>query len=227
MSQKIGNVGLLDLSKATEESIKDIEEVGNVGVVLYSQETAHLMSRMNIGNIGKSLKITKDFQLQQGVLTIDKNYVNSIQEPQKFFIMGVVIIKKDVEPQMLTKDKISLSGIGKVYAPENVYGQTGSVVMDGLMVSTYEGAPPKVENGDFTLTNAYLDGQAEPLNLIVNGVLHLAGDLDVKKFEDSVSMLEVNGVVTIPGEMEPSFYKKNPVINGVVEAMSGCRSTDL
>lgn len=57
MKQKIGNVGLLDLRHATEESIKGIESINNVGVVFYHKENAHLLSSLSIGNIGKSIEL--------------------------------------------------------------------------------------------------------------------------------------------------------------------------
>ena len=44
MSQRIGNVGLLNLVNATEESVKGIERIENVGLVLYGKENAHLLT---------------------------------------------------------------------------------------------------------------------------------------------------------------------------------------
>ncbi|WP_088035373.1 hypothetical protein [Evansella clarkii] len=218
MGQIIGNVGVLDLTKATEESIQGIDEISNAGVVLYRPETAHFLTRLNIGNIGKSKELPEGAQLHQGVLTIDKGYLASIKDTMKLFIIGVVIFDKNIDPEQISKEKLMISGIGKVYAPSHLSGAASSTVTDGtISVSVYEGAPPRIENGEFTLTNTYLDGQEEKVNLLVNGVLKLARDLDMKKFNEKLNKLEVNGVLNLYAEQETEFYRKKADITGVVE----------
>ena len=64
----IGNVGSLDLRKATEASIAEISRIGNVGAVLYSPETAHLVARLNMGNVGASVEVPEDAKMLAGLL---------------------------------------------------------------------------------------------------------------------------------------------------------------
>ena len=51
----IGNVGTLDLRTATAETVAQIQRIGNVGIVLYTPETAGLILRLNLGNVGASM----------------------------------------------------------------------------------------------------------------------------------------------------------------------------
>ena len=61
MSRIIENVGMLDLTQATEETVTSIERIGNVGLVIYRAETAHLLTLLkNAGNIGKTIEIPED-----------------------------------------------------------------------------------------------------------------------------------------------------------------------
>ena len=46
----IGNVGILDMRTATEESIDRIAKIGNVGSILCSPETKQYVTKLQIGN---------------------------------------------------------------------------------------------------------------------------------------------------------------------------------
>lgn len=208
-SQRIGNVGVLNLSNATAESIKGIERIGNVGMVLYRKETAHLLSSLNIGNIGASVEIPEGYSIFNGTLTIDDAYLQSISDPVNLLVNGIVIIDKNVQANQLRKELLQLIVNGKVYVPSHLSGSVNNIVKKGSgHVQTYRDAPPRMENGMFTLTNSFLQSQEEPQSLVVNGVLSFEKDLDMKMFTEKINKLEVNGVISLHQEQEASLYKK-------------------
>jgi hypothetical protein len=209
MNQHIGNVGLLNLVNATEESIKGIERIENVGMVLYRKENAHLLSRLNIGNIGSSMEIPENFSLFNGVLNVDEAYLQSISEQVNLLVNGVVIIDKNVQPEQMNKEKLNLRVNGKVYSPAHLSGLASGVLSKGSgAVETYHGARPRFENGKFTLTNSFLQSIDEPLHLVVNGVLSFSKELNMDLFNEKISKLEVNGMIALYENQEAFLYKK-------------------
>ncbi|MDQ0975082.1 hypothetical protein QFZ31_004960 [Neobacillus niacini] len=209
MSQRIGNVGLLNLVNATEESIKGVERIENVGLVLYGKDNAHLLTRLNIGNIGSSLEVPSGYRLYNGVLNLDQNYLSSIVEPVLLLVNGVVIIDWNVQPDQIQAGNLNLMVNGKVYCPGHLSGVSGSMLTkNNGAVETYHSAPPRLENGKFTLTNSFLQSVDEPLFLVVNGLLTFAQDLNLDLFNEKINKLEVNGKIEIFETQEAYLYKK-------------------
>lgn len=209
MSQRIGNVGLLNLVNATEESIKGVERIENVGLVLYGKENAHLLTKLNIGNIGSSLEIPAGYRLFNGVFNLDQNYLSSIVEPVFLLVNGIVIIDKDIQADQVQSGQLNLVVNGKVYSPSHLSGITGKILSKGSgEIEIYDGAPPRFENGKFTLTNSFLQSIDESLYLVVNGLLTLAQDLNLDQFNEKISRLEVNGKISLYENQEPILYKK-------------------
>ena len=209
MSQRIGNVGLLNLVNATEESVKGIERIENVGLVIYGKENAHLLSMLNIGNIGSSIEVPVGYRLFNGVLNLDQNYLSSIVEPVFILVNGIVIIDQDVQPDQVQAEQINMLVNGKVYSPAHLSGLAGRMLTKGSgEVETYHGAPPRFENGKFTLTNSFLQSIEESLYLVVNGVLALAQDLNMDQFSEKLSKLVVNGKISLYENQETYLYKK-------------------
>ncbi|WP_045518312.1 hypothetical protein [Neobacillus niacini] len=209
MSQRIGNVGLLNLVNATEESVKGIERIENVGLVIYGKENAHLLTRLNIGNIGSSLEVPVGYRLFNGLFNLDQNYLSSIDEPVFLLVNGIVIIDKNVQADQVQAEQLKMMVNGKVYCPSHLSGIAGKMLSKGSgAVETYHGAPPRLENGKFTLTNSFLQSIEESLYLVVNGMLTFAQDLNVDLFNEKISKLEVNGKISLFENQESYLYKK-------------------
>ncbi|MFJ5758981.1 hypothetical protein ACIQAA_07540 [Neobacillus sp. NPDC093182] len=209
MSQRIANVGLLNLVNATEESIKGVERIENVGLVLYGKENAHLLTKLNIGNIGSSLEIPAGYRLFNGVFHLDQNYLSSIVEPVFLLVNGIVIIDKNIQEDQVQAGKLNVVVNGKVYSPSHLSGIAGKILSKGSgEVETYHGAPPRFENGKFTLTNSFLQSIEESLYLVVNGLLAFAEDLDLDQLNQKISKLEVNGKISLYENQESYLYKK-------------------
>src|SRR5690554_3903963 len=120
MKQRIGNVGLLNLMNATAESIHNIERIGNVGMVVFRKETAHFLTELNIGNIGKSLEVPEGYKLSNGIINIDHAYLESLNEPQNLLVNGIVIIHHDVKLEDARWKKLNVIINGVIYAPPHL-----------------------------------------------------------------------------------------------------------
>lgn len=215
MNQRIGNVGRLNLLDATEESIKGIERIENVGVVLYKKKNMHLLSMLNIGNLGATIEIPDDYTILYGSLHLDDGYFHSLSEPIKLFVLGDVIVDRGVQPQQLKESILDLKIKGHAYCPAHLYrfiieltsGSDGSV-------EVYDSAPPRFEKGTFTLTNSYLSAITEPLDIIIKGMLTFSKDLDMSLFDEKINKLDIKGYVKIYEEQEPYVYQKTVTLSG-------------
>ena len=92
----ISNVNILDLTKATEETITSIKRIGNVNVLLYSKENAHLIPKLAIGNLNTSVQLDNSPKLTTGQLVISKQSVQDIIEPQDHVVVGQMLIEPEV-----------------------------------------------------------------------------------------------------------------------------------
>lgn len=221
MTQVIGNVGMLDLTQATEESVRNIAKIGNIGVVIYRAETAHLLTHLKqAGNIGKTLEVPRGYRYYKGMLRLNGEYFkDSGEAATKVLVNGLVLIEPEVTLEMIEKG-LPFAVNGQIYAPRHLAG----AVMASLLKS--EGAAaevleydsfPRFEDGKFQLTNAYLASAREPMHLVVNGVLQLAEDLEMEQFAAKIECLRVNGTAIVREEQSVLFYEKLKTVRGLVE----------
>ncbi|TWT06178.1 hypothetical protein [Planomicrobium sp. CPCC 101079] len=221
IKQRIGNVGVLNLLNATEESVKSFGEISNVGMVLYKSGQSHLLASLTIGNIGKTVEVPDGYRYYNGKLTIDPVYVNSLNEPLKMVVSGMVILGKELKREQLEDSGMKLIVNGEIYAPTHLAGFASQFFAEGShTIEFYTDAPPRFENGVFTLSNSFLNAAVAPLHLVVDGVLELPKSLDMELFQEKIEKITVNGVVTLHEEQESALYKKmESSLNGVINVI--------
>lgn len=139
MSRIIENVGMLDLTQATEETVTSIERIGNVGLVIYRAETAHLLTLLkNAGNIGKTLEIPEGHRYYSGTLRLDEEYFQLLEQPDRVFVNGTVIIDKEVSLEVFQNGTLHLVVNGQVYAPRHLAGAvTAALIKAGEPARKY------------------------------------------------------------------------------------------
>ncbi|UOQ44873.1 hypothetical protein MUN89_02650 [Halobacillus salinarum] len=220
MSQRIGNIGKLNLIHATEESIAEIEEIENVGIVFYRKQTSHLLNKMNIENVGLCLEIPEGYTFVDEMIEIDESYLQSITEPVKLFAEDDVMIAESVQPEQLRNAPVELMVAGTVYCPKHLAGAVYSLFSEGTAkVKTYEEAIFRFEKGSFELTNGHLNALEKPLYLVVSGKLHFSPDLDMDLYKEKLYKLEVKGLVSVFESQEPYFYQKSDGLKGKVDVI--------
>lgn len=221
MGQKIGNVGLLNLLNATEESVKKVERIENVGAVIYRAGNAHLLSALNIGNLGASLELPEDYRYFNGELTVDAAYLQSLGGEQKLAVNGTVIFSQDVAAEDLEKQQLMLIINGAIYAPDHLIGLISRLFPEGnRALKPYIGPAPYFENSYFTLSNSFLQAAEAPMYLVVNGVVDFAENLDMDLFQDKIGQIDVHGVLRLQEEQESALYRKmKKAAGGVIQVI--------
>ena len=85
MSKTIGNVNILDLRQATEESVAEICRARNVSLVLYSMPRPSLLAQLDIGNPNAAVEMPEfEPQIRTGQVVISRGQA----EPTFFVIVG-------------------------------------------------------------------------------------------------------------------------------------------
>lgn len=221
MKQTVGNVGVLNLLNATEQSVQAYERIGNVGLVLYRSGQSHLLAALNIGNIGRTVEVPSDYSYYNGTLEIDSDYLDSIDQPVKMVLNGMLIFAHDVKPEQLKEGLLEIIVNGEIFTPSKLAGRVSQQFPEGSRtVKVYEGAPPRLENGSFTLSNAFLEAAEEPVHLVVNGMLTIPKDIDGALFNEKIKKIAVNGLVSVHEEQEALLHRKlDSAPNGVIEVI--------
>ncbi|MBN6888215.1 hypothetical protein ACUXCC_003138 [Cytobacillus horneckiae] len=214
MGQRIGNIGLLNIMNATEESIKKIDYIENVGTLMYSPNNAHLLTSLSIGNIGESISVEKDYQVTNGMISLDAAFLQAVKEPLSILINGAIIINEDVTADLLKTAEIQIITNGVIYSPPHLKGavQTKMKKTSGTIL-TYEGKEPRPEIGKVTINNSYLQSLSGNENIIVNGVLTMDEMLDMDMFAEKLNRIDVNGVVELY-EHQNAYFTNKGLVNG-------------
>lgn len=124
----IGNVAILDLRDATDSSVEGIERIGNVAMVIYSRETAHLVNRLNFGNVALAIEVPEDAQFSNGQTFISKDHFKDVEQPLDLVVNGQLLFERDVPVEDIQNGLRSLAVNGQLLYPENLAGVINSKV---------------------------------------------------------------------------------------------------
>ncbi|MCI0440392.1 MAG: hypothetical protein L0177_14855 [Chloroflexi bacterium] len=125
----IGDVGVLDLRKVTEETVGGIRSIGSVGVVFFSRETAPLVARLSIGDVGAMIEAPADAKMVNGQFTLTRESLKNLASPLHLVVNGQLIVAPDVE---LADVENNLGGIylnGLIVYPEPLAGAVQSKIV--------------------------------------------------------------------------------------------------
>jgi hypothetical protein len=191
----IGNVGSLDLRRATEASIAEISRIGNVGAVLYSPETASLVARLNIGNVGASVEVPEDAKILTGQVTFSRDYFKNQEAPLNLFVMGPVVVEPDLLAEDIERGLDGLTMMGPLLCPDHLAGIMQSKTRHHLgPVITYTSAS-RIVMGRLDLDENTLGGLDDASTLVVMGVLRLPTVLPDDLLEQKIQRIQVMGSI--------------------------------
>lgn len=198
MEQKkiIHNLNILDLRNATEESVAEIGEIGNLNLLIYSKETAHLVTRIKVGNLNGTVELPASATLRQvtGQVTIGRGYFGE-QEPIVLVATGQITIEPDVVAEEVEAALDGLTVTGEFICPRHVAGviRAKASHVTGQIV-TY---PPfaRVKFDGLTLDEHYLRALDDGTELAVVGRLHVPQVLPNDLLEQKIKKLFVSGKI--------------------------------
>lgn len=191
----IGNVGVLDLRTATEATIAGIRRIGNVGMVLCSPETAHLVARINAGNIGGTIEAPADARLLSGQVIINRDYFKNQPEPLHLLVAGQVVIEPDVQAADIEKGLGTLHVMGQIFCPEQLSGVVQAKVrtLQGQL-HTYDGTL-RLVLGDLVLDERSLPAMEDGAQLAVIGKVQVPKVVDDELLAKKVKKIQLIGSV--------------------------------
>ena len=167
----IGNVGVLDLRTTSAEVIEQIAEIGNVGVLFYTPETAVLLPRLKIRNLGVSIEVPADARFINGEMSLYADAFAEGMAPLSLVVNGQLFVGPDVSSEMLNNYLTRITVNGQLICPRHVLGVLESKLdhQNGQLY-TYE-KDVQLVRGKLELTAAYLEGLNDAAQLMILGNL--------------------------------------------------------
>jgi hypothetical protein len=191
----IGNVGILDLRNASETSIAEISRIGNVGTILYSRETAGLVTRLTTGNLGSAIEVPADAKLSSGQTVFNRVYFEDGTTPLSLVVSGQLVIQPDVRAQDIEQGLAELVISGQLICPEHLLGLVQSKVrhISGQVVSY--ASESRLVLGRLVLDANALGSLEDESTLVVIGALHLPQVVANDVLKQKIKAIHVTGGV--------------------------------
>ena len=192
--RSIGNVGILDIRQATEETLAGIRSIGNVGMIFYSPETAGWITRFTAGNVGSTVKAPAEARVLTGEETWSRTSLEG-KEPLHLVVVGKLVLHPDVPRDALEQGLESLVVVGTVACPDHLAGVLRARAHEVMgKLTTY----PWVEGGRFftdkvTLDGAFLESLAEGSHLVALADVSAPEVLDDDLLRRKLSSLYIGG----------------------------------
>ena len=193
----ISSVNLLDLRKATEESIRAYDSIGSVNLAIVSSETRHLLHQLNIGSINGTAEVAADveFEVILGPLHIGSDYFSESTHPVGLAVMGPVTIDPDVRPEDLRRGLAALVVMGQIRAPAPTAGvlqELTKMVMGP--VKTYP-LFETIRKGNLKIDQPFLDSIQPGAEITVVGSVSTEDGIPPGAIRKKISKLFVTGSV--------------------------------
>ncbi|WP_350344786.1 hypothetical protein PRVXT_001226 [Proteinivorax tanatarense] len=202
MSKIIDNVVILDVTDISEKAVEEIEGIGNVVMMFYSQETKEIASQLNITNLVRSYMVPKGAEIKtvNDTFEITENYLREVTTEPYIVVNGTVIIKGDVSAEQL-KSKISgLIVNGTLLTPNRLEGAAKEKLIDlnGETIEYDETA--RIIKRDGRIDNALLMSLDDGSNVCFIEPVKLLDNIDLKIVEEKLGKVEFAEKVIIKEE---------------------------
>jgi len=191
----LGNVGVLDIRNATEASIAGIASIGNVGKVLYSDETAGLLQRLNVDNLGKSLKIPDGVKLRRGEIRFTHDQFWPAETPESIYVDGTAVFDSDVTAEDIEHGLGELHVNGTLVCPAHLLGAIQSKLQELNGTAVTYSLPAEIALGRLVLDEHALNALADDVELVVLGSLLASQALSNELLTRKVRRLNIIGKI--------------------------------
>jgi hypothetical protein len=213
----IGNANVLDLRNATEASIAGISRVRNANVLLYTKETAPLLSRLDIGNTNVIIEVPSEVDVEAvtGHVHIKGDHFRKHKGKIYLVVVGQVIFEPDVPADDVERGLAGLVVVGQVICPQPLAGivqaKTKHAVGQTLSYPPFE----HVQIGSLVLDEIYLNSLKDSAELAAIGSVRVPevvpNDLLLRK----LSKLFVSGRIQCHAENATAIRER--LVDGSVK----------
>lgn len=191
----IKNVGVLDMRKASADWFSRPTQFENVGMLVYSPESRHLLAQAAMGNVGVTMEAAIDAQLVQGEVTISAVSLKNRTAPLNLAVMGQVVIAEDVTAEVLEEGLGELGTFGVVICPERLAGTVQSKMTSQMGgVKTYRGGTRlRLVTEKLILDDAFLRSLPDASQIVAVGSVDAWEILPNELIARKIESLEVMG----------------------------------
>jgi len=203
--KKIRNIGAVDLRFADEETLKNISQISNTGIVIYSQRVKNLISNIAISNTGMVEEIAEDYKLEVGNLEINKIMLETLETPLKSVVVGVLSIDEDVTPELIQEKIAGIYNIGVINAPKELIGYIKSKVVKNVGVIREFSKDRVSVKGSKDITNNYLNSLKDGITLEIMGSVTMLDDIDTDLFKSKIKQIDLMGAASIREKYQTLF----------------------
>jgi len=198
MERNYGNVGVLDIRDTSEKVFDDDFKIGNIGVVLYSKQTAPLLKHVHAGNIGTSIECNDDFQLIQGKSVLGSETLGDLKNPLRLIVMGKLVVQDDVNAESLEKGIAFLQVFGKLICPSDLLPtlQAKTKNLSGK-IETYPSGYRLIEK-NLRFDRAQILAFQPGSKLAIFGDVSFDKDLPLQALKERLAGFYVRGNLSIP-----------------------------
>ena len=190
-----GNIGVLDIRKATAEFVASIKSIGNVGMLFYAPENTAPIHQLNIGNLGESIEVPADAKMLTGQVVFGSDYFKQQIIPLSLCVTGQVVVHPDIPAEEIETGLGSLVITGQLICPEHLLGTMQAKlrnIIGGTKTYTYTQSS-RLTIGNLILDENYLRSLDDGVELVVIGNMNLPQVLDNNLFEQKVQRIQVTG----------------------------------
>ncbi len=206
----IGNVGILDMRRASEESISSVGTIGNVGMLLYSAETAGMLSRITgmMGNLGRTVEASAEAEVHQGQTEFTRDYFSHRDSPLRLLALGRVVVNPDVPEEDIENGLSDLWITGDLVCPEHLLGIITSKTRHlGGKTIGYR-SEDRLLFGLVTLDETFLRAMSDATGLAVIGTLDMPDVVPDDLLERKLRTLQVTGKVRLREENAQAVLRR-------------------
>ena len=197
MKKVIKGIGLLDLTTATKESLKGLNEIKGVGCVLIGENNQKILEGVEQKGVGTCITVP-DFDkdsvvVKTGIGRFDAAFFEGVEKQVVLVVVGIAVFESDVTKEMAQKKIMSISGSGVIACPKNIAGivNTKQSGFTGVTAAYENDAVTSI--GDLKITNEYLEGLKDGSSLLSVGDVALMADIDEDLFKKKITNVHYVG----------------------------------
>jgi hypothetical protein len=222
MGKVIGNVGLLDLTSATEEKIKNYSRIGNVGAVIYTPETSKFFSMLDFGNVGSSIEIPEGYKLvSTGKFNLDNAFLGSLETSSLLIFLGKLNIINDISLSLFEEKIKDIIVVGKVLIKEEyleafnrkITNQTGSKIQ--VIPAGYSYISEDLSLDSLSIT------RFNEAKLFIAGRLNIGEDITEEALKKHLLKIQVKDAVICRKNMKKAVFDLCDDINTTIYDYTG------
>ena len=198
----IGAVNVLDLRKATPETLSTIGLIENTNVVITSSETAERLHDITLNGVNTTVTVPADaeVQLTMGPVTLAEQHFEQQTKPTYFVSMGPVLVEPGVPAEEIEAKVAGIVSMGPIVCPDTLAGvlqSKAAQVMGPLL--PYPADAMLVQKG-LEMTSDFLESLDDETTLFVLGPLRATNPLPAALIGKKIKQLAVQGTMLVAEE---------------------------